>query len=205
MPNDEVKSIYSNGLVRFFRTGRGLPVLALWVRVILRKLSGAVFALHRLSAPGGVAKSDFNSYGQFVPVGFPAHPFVRCPAGHKNFSGRREPRPSVVRAKVPRISAGFRNHIRGKTGSAELGSPEMAAHFSCFCQAARVQIFAGLRGLGRRAPQALVLIAGLRARNGSNRAVGEVHGDFSLRSKKKKMTGSRERGKWDIAWGSGPD
>ena len=94
------------------------------------KLSGAVFALNRLSAPSGVAKSDFNLYGQLCPSGS-CTPLRQVPGGPQILSGCRELREAVERAEVPWTSAGFRNHIRGKTGSAELGSPEMAAHFSC--------------------------------------------------------------------------
>src|SRR5882724_13462135 len=93
------------------------------------RLSGVVFALHRLSAPSGVAKSDFNLYGQLCPSGS-CTPLRQVPGGPQILSGCRELRETVGRAEVPRTSAGFRNHIRGKTGSAELGSPVMAAHFS---------------------------------------------------------------------------
>jgi hypothetical protein len=96
----------------------------------------------------------------------------------------------AARISARRRAADFRGIQKSHTGEdwfcgawvARNGGP-----FSHFCQAVCVQIFARLRGLGTRAPRAL--------------AVGEVHGDFSLRLK---MTGPLESGKQDMAGTSGP-
>jgi len=121
------------------------------------------FRPHRLSAPGGVAKSDFNYLRTVVPVGFSAHPFVRGPAGHKSFSGRWEPRELLVRAEVPRTSADS-EITYGEDWFCGAWVARNGGPFSRSRQAACPQIFARRRGPGTRAPQAFVLIAGLRAR-----------------------------------------